>query len=726
MQFANLQHKLSYLKPSDLESVQAAYELAERAHLDQTRKSGEPFIVHPLEVAGIVAELHLDVDSICAALLHDAIEDTTVTADEIAKTCGEQVAEIVIGLTKLEKVNFRGIVEHQVENYRNFFVSTARDPRVVVIKLADRIHNMRTLEFQKPEKQLEIAQETMHIYAPLAGRCGIQRFKAELEDLAMKYLHPAEYEYLSGELDKHREAFQSRLDGYVRLFEKVLAEEHVEARVYGRIKHFYSIYRKMSGRKLSLSEIYDLLAVRIITKDITSCYMVLGIAHGLGSMISSRFKEFISIPKTNGYQSLHTTIILNENENLEVQIRTEAMHEMAEKGVATHWAYKEGEKPQATSLQIVNWMRGLIELGQESSDAVEYLEELKEGFLDDEIRVFSPRFDLFTLPIESTPVDFAYRVHTQVGHRCIGAKINGRIATLDTPLENGDIVEIMTSKQMRGPSLDWLNFVKSRTARERIRSWFKLARREENLISGETALMREIRKAGFDSSDLLVPNALGVLKKHFNKPEWSDVLAAIGFGDINAHTVVYLLIEEFKKQQPQELPSEEELMEEIRASTRKNADGIVIEELDGLVFRLARCCNPIPGDDVVGYVTRGRGVTIHRVGCSSLRHAEEERLLHARWSSDLLNSFSAPLQVTTLNRPHIVQQVLMQLQDARVTLHSVNARSNKNDICTIDLLVEVGSMDQLDNLKDKIRRMRDVFSVELSGFNRNDGSGSGR
>ena len=711
-----LNKAIAYLRPEDYQRVQKAYQLAERAHAPQTRLSGEPYIIHPVEVATIVAELRLDADSICAALLHDVVEDTTVGESEIKEAVGDAVSNIVQGLTKLAKVHFLGVAERQAENYRRFFIATARDPRVLVIKLADRLHNMRTLGSQPPDKQQDIARETLRIYAPLAGRCGIQRLKAELEDLSLKYLHPQDYDYLEREVEQNRAEFQAQLDEYVALFRKRLSEEGIRCNIYGRIKHLYSIHRKMSGRRIPLTEVFDLLALRIITHDENEAYLALGITHSIGTMIPARFRDFISMPKSNGYQSLHTTIVINGHENLEVQIRTDAMHEMAEKGVATHWAYKEGGGASESSRRMATLMRELLELGKDSEDAVEYLEELEEGFLDDEIRVFTPRFDVITLPVDSTPVDFAYRVHTEVGHRCISARVNGRIATLDSPLENGDIVEIQTTKNPRGPSMNWLKFVKTRTARERIRSWFRLEKREENISLGETALIHEIRKMGHDISQVSTQRELDILLKKHNRMTWNDLLAAIGFNEINPHTVAHQLVEAYLKKLPQELPSEETLLAEvIKPSTVKSSSGIIIDQLDSLVYRLAKCCNPIPGDDIVGFVTRGHGITIHRTGCSALRKLEPERLLPSSWGTDVMHNFSAPLYITALDRPNVLQQVLKHAQEAKLSILAVNARSRKNNMCSVEITVEVTSIEQLEGFKNRIRNMRDVYTVEVVG-----------
>ena len=716
MEEYSLKNAIAYLHPEDYKRVLTAFELASRAHAQQMRLSGEPYIIHPVEVATIVAELRLDADSICAALLHDVVEDTEYSETDIKQAVGEPVSNIVQGLTKLAKVHFHGVAERQAENYRRFFIATARDPRVLVIKLADRLHNMRTLASQPPEKQQDIARETLRIYAPLAGRCGIQRLKAELEDLSLKYLHPEDYEYLEREVEQNRVEFQAALDEYVAVFRKRLLEEGIRCNIYGRIKHLYSIYRKMSGRRIPLTEVFDLLALRIITQDENEAYLALGITHGIGTMIPARFRDFISMPKSNGYQSLHTTIVINGHENLEVQIRTEAMHEMAEKGVATHWAYKEGGAASESSRRMAVLMRELLELGQDSEDAVAYLEELEEGLLDDEIRVFTPRFDVITLPMDSTPVDFAYRVHTEVGHRCISARVNGRIATLDSPLENGDIVEIQTTKNPRGPSMNWLKFVKTRTARERIRSWFRLEKREENIALGESALIQEIRKMGHDISQVSTQRELDILLKRHNRMTWNDLLAAIGFGEISAHTVAHQLVEAYIKTLPQELPSEEELLAEvIKPSTGKNSSGIIIDQIDNLVYRLAKCCNPIPGEKIIGYVTRGHGITVHRENCPALRKLEPERLLQSTWGTDLLHNFTAPLFITALDRPNVLQQVLLHCQEARVTILAVNARSRKNNLCSVEMSVEVASVEQLEGLKNRIRNMRDVYTVEVVG-----------
>jgi len=703
---------VAYLPLQEQQRMHQAYLLAKDAHGGQLRLSGEPYIVHPLEVAGIVASLHLDGDALCAALLHDVVEDTSLSPEELAEQFGETVANIVAGLTKFKDINFSGIVNSQVENYRRLFLAMDKDPRVIVIKLADRVHNMRTLEFMNVDKQIEIAGETRQIYAPLAGRCGIYSFKAELEDLCLRYLQPETYLRLTDMLAAKQDQMQELLASQIILFKEMLQEAEIAATVYGRVKHLYSIYRKMESKNIDLDEVYDLVALRIIAPDRTACYAALGIAHTVGVPYPGKLHDFISVPKNNGYQSLHTTIRVNDRENLEVQIRTPEMHDIAEKGIATHWVYKEEQKTDEATLKLLRWIREVIELGRDT-EGMEYLEAIKSEVFDEEIRVFTPNLDIITLPRESTPIDFAYRIHTQVGHRCIGAKINGIIAPLDTELNNGDHVEILTTKQLgRGPSPGWLNFVRTRTARERIRSFLRQAHREEYLQRGEAALSRELRHLGFDTSKLLTPAIIAQQTRRLHKAQWEDVLVAVGFGEIIAGNLAKSLGDLWRRLEATEEPSEEDLLAEVLVEESKPFAGIVIDDLKGLVHRLARCCNPIPGCPIIGYTTRGRGVTIHRRNCPTLRFVEAERLIPTEWGENLLQGFVVSLVVHALNRPQLLAQLLMQISDAKIALHACKASSNKRNIATIHLDVEVNSLEQLGFLKERLRRVRDVYGVE--------------
>ncbi len=708
-----------YMPADKLVVVERAYRVAEEAHRQQKRITGEPYIVHPLSVAKILAESKLDATSLTAALLHDTLEDTDLTYEQLQAQFGLDVAQIVDGVTKLERLDFSNLLEHQTENYRKMFLAMAKDMRVILIKLADRLHNMRTLKVHTLEKQKSIAKETMDIYAPLAGRLGINSMKWELEDLAFRYLNPDMYFQISAFVKHKREEREAEVQAAAHTLRTKLAEEGLKADVYGRAKHFYSIYRKMEEKQIGFDEIYDVLAIRVIVSTVRECYDVLGFVHSEWRPILGRFKDYIAVPKSNQYQSLHTTVAIDASDPLEIQIRTHEMHEIAEYGVAAHWIYKEKGKPRKNEdFQKMLWLRQILELQNQTSGASEYMDQLQNNILMDEVFVFTPKGDLIEMPADSTPIDFAYRVHTDVGHRCIGAKINGRIVQLNATLENGDVVEIITSKQANGPSRDWLNIVKTAAARSKIRQWFKRLNRDESILKGSELLERELKKQLIKEEHLTVESMkilpFEVVLKEFNVQNQQDLLAAIGYADLSPQVVIHRLLEELKKKIPETLPDTRELLDQIQlGSKKKESAGIIIDDIDNIAVKLARCCNPIPGDPIVGYVTRGRGVSIHHRDCTNIVGVQEQgRLLPAKWGSKKVGPFIVALTVTALDYVGLLQQILLSISDSKASIAQIKARTNKSGLALVDLHIEVKDKEHMDGIVEKLKKIRDVYHVE--------------
>lgn len=708
-----------YMPVDKLEVVERAYRVAEEAHRQQKRITGEPYIVHPLSVAKILAESKLDATSLTAALLHDTLEDTDLTYEQLQAQFGLDVAQIVDGVTKLEKLDFSNLLEHQTENYRKMFLAMAKDMRVILIKLADRLHNMRTLKVHSIDKQKSIAKETMDIYAPLAGRLGINSMKWELEDLAFRYLNPDMYFQISAFVKHKREEREAEVQAAAHTLRTKLAEEGLVADVYGRAKHFYSIFKKMEEKQIGFDEIYDVLAIRVIVSTVRECYDVLGFVHSEWRPILGRFKDYIAVPKSNQYQSLHTTVAIDASDPLEIQIRTHEMHEIAEYGVAAHWIYKEKGKPRKNEdFQKMQWLRQILELQNQTSGASEYMDQLQNNILMDEVFVFTPKGDLIEMPADSTPIDFAYRVHTDVGHRCIGAKINGRIVQLNATLENGDVVEIITSKQANGPSRDWLNIVKTAAARSKIRQWFKRLNRDESIMKGSELLERELKKQLLKEEHLTVESMkilpFEVVLREFNVQNQQDLLAAIGYADISPQVVIHRLLEELKKKIPETLPDTKELLDQIQiGGKKKESAGIIIDDIDNIAVKLARCCNPIPGDPIVGYVTRGRGVSIHHRDCTNMVGVQEQgRLLPAKWGSKKVGPFVVALTVTALDYVGLLQQILLAISDSKASIAQIKARTNKSGLALVDLHIEVKDKEQMEGIVEKLKKIRDVYHVE--------------
>ncbi|MDQ7095521.1 bifunctional (p)ppGpp synthetase/guanosine-3',5'-bis(diphosphate) 3'-pyrophosphohydrolase [Desulfosporosinus sp. PR] len=731
MSFAELRVKLQKTtSQSRLAIVDKAYQFAEVAHRNQLRNSGEDYILHPLEVAQILADLEMDEATIAAALLHDVVEDTSFTLTDIEKEFGSEIALLVDGVTKLGRIEYKSKVEQQVENLRKMFLAMAKDIRVILIKLADRLHNMRTLKYHSAEKQKEIAQETLEIFAPLANRLGIFRIKWELEDLSFRYLKPQEYYDLVEGIALKRREREAYINKVIVQMRQRLNEVEIYADIAGRPKHFYSIYRKMTTQHKELSEIYDLMAIRVIVESVNDCYGALGIIHTLWKPIPGRFKDYIAMPKPNMYQSLHTTLIGEQGEPFEIQIRTCEMHRTAEYGIAAHWKYKEANNKESASSgsrpagkvnfeQKLSWLRQLLEWQHESRDAGEFMESLKIDLFSDTVFVFTPKGDVVELPAGSCPVDFAYRVHTDVGHRCIGAKINGRIVPLDTKLANGDILEILTSKQGGGPSRDWLVFVKTSQAKNRIRQWFKKEQREDNIIRGRESLEREVRKLGLDPALVLKPESLAAIGKSQNLIGIDDLYASIGDGVLTPNKVLMRLREELSKEEREKLQlaalQQGEGKPAAQAHYGKASHGVRVKGVDNVLVRFSRCCNPLPGDAIIGYITRGRGVSIHRKDCSNiLSHSQEERerVVEVVWAEQEDSTYPVDIKIHGIDKPRLVTEIMNTVLDTRTHILGINARVGKDNVARIQLRVEIRNLEQLKTVINKIRKIKDITDVE--------------
>ena len=727
----------SYQPDADFDMLERAYLVAKEGHKDQVRASGEPYIIHPLNVAMILTELQLDDKTIAAAILHDVAEDTLFTIDELRDMFGEEVALLIDGVTKIGQIPISLIKkkdpakskadaeraklkeEQKLETYRKMIIAMAKDIRVIMIKLADRLHNMRTLKYTKPEKQKRIAQETLEIYAPLANRLGISNIKWELEDLSLRYLEPEIYYNLVKNVDQKRKDRQIYITEAVKQIEEEFDDLDIHASISGRAKHFYSIYKKMVRENKDIGGIYDLYAVRILVDDVKDCYHVLGIIHSRWKPIPGRFKDYIAVPKTNGYRSLHTTVMVL-GYPLEIQIRTYAMHQISEYGVAAHWKYKEagGSVKTSSADQKMSWLHQMVQLQREIKDPKEYLEALKIDIFSDEIFVFTPAGDLLTLPQGSNPIDFAYRIHSQVGHHCVGAKVNGKIVPLEYKLHTGDYVEIITNRSNNGPSQDWLNTVASSDTRAKIRAWFKRENREENIQRGHQLIVDELKKLSYSPKDMLKENRLEKIAAQMNIGTEEDLLAQVGYNSAHLNGVIVKLLEFHKKEIDETKPAEEsQILKEIRPTSQvpkgKNNGGILVEGESGFVVRLAKCCNPIPGDEISGYVTRGRGVSVHRVDCPNiLKGIELDRMIEVSWANTKENTYTVEIEIVCNDKSGVLTEVLAVPSTLQLNIESIHATPNKsNKTSTIRLGLEVQNSDDVTRILNQMRRLKDVFSV---------------
>lgn len=708
---------------ADLALIKSAYDLAHAAHAGQKRASGEEYIIHPLHVAAILMDMHLDEATISAALLHDVVEDTTYTIEEMQEHFGDEVAMLIDGVTKLGRIEYKSKEEQQLENYRKLFLAMAKDIRVILIKLADRLHNMRTLKYMREDKQKRIATETLEIYAPLANRLGISSIKCELEDLCLRYLEPDSYYDLVENVKQKRQERQAFIDDAMEQLRERLVNASVKAEIRGRAKHFYSIYKKMKRDNKDISEIYDLSAVRVLVDSVRDCYGVLGIIHEMWKPMPGRFKDYIAMPKSNGYQSLHTTV-MTRGYPLEIQIRTFAMHQVSEYGFAAHWKYKEAGKSIGAAGEYdkkFSWLRQMVNLQQELSDPREYVEALKVDVFSDEVFVFTPRGDVIDLPRGSIPLDFAYRIHTEVGNHCVGAKVNGRLVPLEYKLKNGDIVSIITNQANNGPSRDWLNIVASSETRNKIRSWFKKARREENIARGAELIEKEAKRLGYEPKALLKDDRLNEVAQKLKLSSEDDLLASLGYGGITTHGIMSKLIE-LHKQELQETTSPDisKLLSELKPSqgtVKKSSHGILVEGEGGLLVRLARCCNPIPGDPIVGYITRGRGVSVHRADCPNVLNDVDSlaRVIEVDWDIGLDKVYTVQIAIICNDQSGVLTKLLAVPSEMKININSINAKPNRsNKTSTVIMGLDVKSAQQVSQLMTKLRRLKDVFSVTRS------------
>ena len=708
-----------YIPNVDINLINRAVEYATLKHRTQKRKDGSPYIIHPLSVAEIVAEMGLDTDAVLAAILHDCIEDTNVSHADIARIFNPTVAELVEGVTKLTKANFSSTEEAQMENLRKMFMAMSKDIRVVLIKIADRLHNMRTMQYMKPEKQISKCRETMDIYAPLAHRLGMQKVKWELEDIALRYLDPEGYEDIMAYLKAHKEQDEAFMNTIRENISQRLDSMGIPNKTYGRIKHVYSIYRKMKAQNKSLEELYDLYAFRVIVDSIPNCYNVLGHVHDLFNLVPGRFKDYISTPKPNMYQSLHTTVIGKHGIPFEVQIRTWEMHETAEYGIAAHWKYKQGG--QGSNEKDFEWVRRLLE-SQQDSEADEYIQSLKIDMFDDEVFVFTPKGKIVPLPAGSTPIDFAYAIHSGVGNSMVGAKVNTRITTIDATLKNGDIVEVLTSKAAKGPSRDWLSICKSNQARTKIKQWFKKEKREENVLHGKSSFEAEMKRMQLPLSVLSEPELEPQLLQKLSFADWDDMYAAIGYGGLTATKAVGRIRDDInrhlKAQATDSTPKNLLRVNPDSEAVKRNrhaVNGVIVEDIDSCMIKFSKCCTPVPGDSIIGFITKGFGVSVHRTDCPNAKNREDPRQaarwVKVRWANQDEQPFETVLELECHTRDGLLLDVATVMTTVRVRLKELNGRDLPNGRSVFTVRFEVKNVAELDSIRNKLLNIRDVIGA---------------
>ena len=714
-----------YMSEEHVAYVQKALDYATKAHEGQFRKSGEPYIIHPIQVAGILAELHMDPHTVATGFLHDVVEDTDVTSKDLEEEFGPDVAMLVDGVTKLGKIKYKSHEEQLAENHRKMLIAMAQDLRVIMVKLADRLHNMRTLNHLREDKQRRIAQETIEIYAPLAHRLGISRIKWELEDRSLRYLNPKQYYRIVHLMRTKREEREAYIEEAVEDIRIATEELEIFAEIYGRPKHIYSIYRKMVDKKKQFDEIYDLLAIRVIVDSIKDCYAVLGAIHTKWKPMPGRFKDYIAMPKANMYQSIHTTVIGPKGNPVEIQIRTHEMHEIAEFGVAAHWAYKEGAtdkvKPDAMSQQV-GWFQEILELQDESFDAAEFMEGVKGDIFSDKVYVFTPKGDVSELPKGSGPLDFAYHIHTDIGNKTVGAKINGKMVQLDYKLKNGDIVEIMTAPNSFGPSRDWLKLVATSKAKNKIKRFFKTQAHDDNVEKGHEMMVKTLQDMGFVPKEMLSKAKMQEALERFNYQTNEDLYAAVGYGEVSPLTLANRLTEEERREQ--QIEKEKQRVQEILNQPAKkepekmkirHEGGIVIQGVQNLLVRISRCCNPVPGDEIVGYITKGRGISIHRADCPNVASSSgnADRLIDVEWEDTTNNKkeYDADLEIHGYDRSGLLNDILQVISAQSRKLVSVDARSNKEKQAIVRITVSIQNLSHLQTIVDKIKQVPDVYSV---------------
>ena len=706
----------------DIGKIKKAFKLADLAHEGQKRRSGEPYIIHPVAVAQILSDMGMDADSVCAALLHDVVEDTEYTSEQIKQMFGATVEQLVDGVTKLGQISVNTSAEEQQnENVRKMFLAMSKDIRVIIIKLADRVHNMRTLRFMPEEKRRYKARETLEIYAPLAHRLGIRAFKEELEDLAISYLDPVAYKEIEESLETQVESKQEFLENVKAQIGDRVHKDVKNAYIAGRIKSVHGIYRKTYMQGRTIDEIYDIYAVRIIVDSIFECYYCLGIIHDMFNPIPGRFKDYISTPKPNMYQSLHTTVIGKEGIPFEVQIRTWEMHHTAEYGIAAHWKYKQGISGKVKFEERLAWIRQLLENQKESDDVEEIVNVIKNDFVSEEVFAFTPKGDVISLPVGSTIIDFAYAIHSAVGNKMIGAKVDGRIKTLDHKISNGEIIEILTTSNPRGPSRDWLKIAKTSSARSKIKSWFKKEKREENIEEGKNEVEREFRRNGISLPDKQMLEFLNKIAERQKLKDAEDLFAAIGYGGISLTKILPRIKEDYLKLVKDAEPQKPVAKQTPEKKYTKSPEGIVVEGIDNCLIKFARCCDPLPGDDIIGFITRGHGVSIHNRKCTNVPKvisecAEPERWINAFWDSKAESSYRATLAVTCLDQVGMLAEISGQLANLHVMIHSVFTKENKDRRCVIYLTITVNGAEHLNSVKEKLKKIKGVLSVERSGL----------
>ncbi len=706
---------------ADTKLIIKAYNYAKEKHGTQCRKSGEPYIIHPVQVAYILADIGLDEATICAALLHDVVEDTEVTHEDLVRDFGEEIATMVAGVTKLGELRYQASTEErQVENYRKMFLAMGKDIRVIIIKLADRLHNLRTLKYLRRDRQIANAKETMELYAPLANRLGIYSLKWELEDLAFKYLYPEEYRELVEGIDKKRE---ERLQFIEKIMDDIrgqLKKQKIEAEVTGRAKHLYSIYRKMKRDNKTLDQIYDLFALRILVNSVKDCYAALGVVHEMYSPMPGRFKDYIAVPKPNMYQSIHTTLLGEKGTPFEVQIRTWEMHRIAEYGIAAHWAYKEanygkkGKQVVTVTKDKLAWLRETLEWQQDMKDPQEFLNTLKTELFEDEVYVFTPKGKILVLPRDATPIDFAYSIHEEIGNHMVGCKINSKMMPIITKLQSGDIVEIMTSDSQKGPSRDWLKFIKTTKAKSKIQSWFKKEQRSENIEKGKDLIEKEIKRIGISHDELFKQDYINAALDRYKFKNLEEMYAGVGFGAISQVKIISRMLEEYRKSHKEE--NIEQKIEELtnkRKNIKPSSTGVVVKGIDNCLVKLSKCCNPVPGDNIIGYITKGRGVSVHRTDCVNVKDLlkEEDRIIDVYWYTEKAASYNVDITVYANDRSGLLAEVIQVLSNLKTKLIGLNSKATKEHIATIEISIEVENIEELNKVLKELRKVDSVYEV---------------
>ena len=709
-------------RKADTKLIMKAYNLAAEKHKDQKRGSGEPYIIHPLNVAYILASIGMDDNTLCAALLHDVVEDTDVTEKDLTDMFGEEISDMVAGVTKLSTIQFATLEETQVENYRRMFLAMGKDIRVILIKLADRLHNMRTLKYLKRDRQIANAKETLELYAPLANRLGLYSIKAELEDLGFKYMYPEKYYDLVESINKKKDERLKFIEKIMDDIRVQLKKQRIDAEVTGRAKHLYSIYRKMIRDNCTIDQIYDLFAMRIIVNSVKDCYAALGVVHEMYSPMPGRFKDYIAVPKPNMYQSIHTTLLGEKGTPFEVQIRTWDMHKIAENGIAAHWAYKEanflgrGKKNVVVTEDKLAWLRETLEWQQELQDPEQFLDNLKRELFEDEVYVFTPKGLIKVLPKGATPIDFAYSIHAEIGNHMTGCKINSKMMPIITPLKSGDIVEIITSDNSKGPSMDWLKFIKSAQAKNKINSWFKKEKKAENIEKGKTSIDKELKRLGLSHDKLFKTDYITPMLNRYKYKDLDEMYAAVGFGANSAGKVIARMLIEYRKDHKEE-EIEEKLEELSKAKTDRKAkpssNGIIVKGIDNCLVKLSKCCNPLPGDEIIGYITKGRGVSVHRKDCVNVKDLlkEENRIIDVSWVEEKQASYNVDIEISANDRSGLLADITKALSTAKANIVGINAKTGKDRIAIIELTLETKNIDELNSILKAVRKVDSVYEV---------------